>query len=494
MRPIGTLRLWTILALWTLVIAVYWPSPAVYLEQWRDFVNITFTHGWLIAAVSLALVLRAQHELAAAPLEHSPLAYGALAACIVAWLVCYRGCNQDLHLTVFPAILWLAGAAAFGWRMARALAFPVAFFYFAVPSWAQLGNPLQDLTVLIVRAALAITGPATRIAGNTIHIPNGSFVIEEGCSGLHFLIVGLAVAALHGELRRDPWKVRLLQLGVMTALALLANWVRVYAIIEAGYLTDMQSYLVRVSHYWFGWGVFEVALAVFFWITSRLAPAAAPHPNRERAVPDAPPGAARELLMGVLTTALLLVALPALSWGLRAMQPMPTLSTALAAPRAPWSVASPDAPSSWRPVFPGATQREQLAYADPNGRTVEAFRVRYRSMSQHAKVFGSAVSVAGRRLRPASETVTDAPAGRFREEEVTDHSGARSLIWWHYEIAGRSLVGSLAAQLWYGVSATVSNPPASLSAYRAECGTDATCTQARRTLGEFIATVPAAED
>jgi len=56
------------------------------------------------------------------------------------------------------------------------------------------------------------------------------------------MIVGLAVAALHGELRRDPWRVRIVQLALDGDPCLLANWVRVYTIIEAGYLTDMHSY------------------------------------------------------------------------------------------------------------------------------------------------------------------------------------------------------------------------------------------------------------
>src|SRR5207248_11559815 len=59
----------------------------------------------------------------------------------------------------------------------------------------------RSLTVFALRGFFWLTGPEVLIFGETIHIPNGSFVIEEGCSGLHFMIVGLAVAALHGELR-----------------------------------------------------------------------------------------------------------------------------------------------------------------------------------------------------------------------------------------------------------------------------------------------------
>ena len=55
---------------------------------------------------------------------------------------------------------------------------------------------------------LTLTGPPALFIGDVIHIPNGTFRIEEGCSGAHFMIVGLAVAALYGEQQRDPWRIR----------------------------------------------------------------------------------------------------------------------------------------------------------------------------------------------------------------------------------------------------------------------------------------------
>ena len=264
-----------ILVLAVVVAVLFWPSTAVLIQQWSDFVNITFTHGWLILAVCVWLVMRSRRAIAEVPARAWPLAQVGLVLAVLVWLVCYRASIQDLHVTVFPVLFWLAAAAALGWPVARLLIFPVAFFCFALPSWAQLGNPLQELTVVVMRLLLSITGPAAVISGDVIHIPNGSFRIEEGCSGLHFMIVGLAVAALHGELRRDPWKTRLAELALMAALALLTNWVRVYTIIEAGYLSNMRNYLVSVSHYWFGWGVFAVALVAFFWLTTWLTTATA---------------------------------------------------------------------------------------------------------------------------------------------------------------------------------------------------------------------------
>ncbi|TLY67806.1 MAG: hypothetical protein E6K35_14145 [Gammaproteobacteria bacterium] len=50
-----------------------------------------------------------------------------------------------------------------------------------------------------------------------------------------------------------------------------------------------------------------------------------------------------------------------------------------------------------------------------------------------------------------------------------------------------AFVRPLAAQLWYGINAIVSNPPAALIAYRAACGEGGDCADARRLLREFDA-------
>jgi exosortase len=487
MRLAPPSRLWMILALALLVALIYWPSAVVYNKEWLNFANITFTHGWLVVAVCLALVLRSRGEIAAAPVEPQPWVLVALGGSILAWLVCYRASIQGLHITVFPAIFWLAVTAALGLPVGRLLAFPVVFFYFAVPSVALLGNLLQALTVHVLHGLLWLTGPSASISGDIIRIPNGSFLVEEGCSGLHFMIVGLAVAALHGELRRDPWRIRAAQLALMGLLALLANWVRVYIIIEAGYLTNMQSYLVRVSHYWFGWGVFAVALIGFFGLAALLGPPPLPEPPHDSAARPAARGPAVSPA-ALVSTVLLLAGLPALSSSLRALQPPPDLQAAAGlAARPPWSPVPADSRSSWLPTFPGADQQQRLAYQDGAGHMVEVFRVAYRNQHQGAKLIGMGTTLVGRRLHSRSEGVIDTVGEAFRESEVVDRAGARSLIWSRYETAGRDFVSPLAAQLWYGINATVSNPPAALIAYRSPCGAEANCEEARRLLRGFVA-------
>jgi exosortase len=466
-----------IAALGIVTAAVYWPSPLVYIQEWSNVSNTTFTHGWLILAIGVGLVWRSRRAIEAAPIRACPRALVVLLVCSLVWLVAYRASIEDLHITIFPALFWLAALAALGWPVARLLLFPVAFFYFAVPSWAQLGPPLQQLAVLAMRGLFSLTGPPVRIVGMYIHIPNGVFVIEEGCSGLHFMIVGLAVAALHGELRGDRIKTRLAQLALMAVLALLANWVRVYTVIEAGYLTDMQSYLVRVSHYWFGWGVFAVALVPFFWISHRLAPQPVPY------LPAPQPAVASPWLVPFATTLTLLVALPAGSTISRSFQLPPRAPESRFVAPAGWSAQS-DNYMSWQPIFPGADLMEQFGFHGSAGQQVWCLRVFYGVQRQGAELVGSGSTVFGKLLKVRGEGVAHSSRGEFRESRVVDRAGVHSLLWWRYEVAGHAFLAPLGSQVWYGIRATLSKPPAALVAYLSPCTGD-DCEPARRSLLEF---------
>jgi hypothetical protein len=44
----------------------------------------------------------------------------------------------------------------------------------------------------------------------------------------------------------------------------------VFLLVVIGYTTEMQHYFVRVDHYWFGWAIFAVAIAIYFAIARRV--------------------------------------------------------------------------------------------------------------------------------------------------------------------------------------------------------------------------------
>lgn len=476
------MRLWVILALACIVAAVFWPSSIIFYQKWSDTSGLTYTHGWLILLICVVLVIRARREIGHAPTGRlSPLACAALALAVLAWLLCYRGSIEGLETPLVPLIFWLAVTVTCGWPVGRLMLFPVGFFYFAVPSWDN--RPLQQLTVFAMHTWLGVTGPPATFAGDVIYIPNGAFRIEEGCSGLHFMIVGLAVAALYGEQQRDSWPTRIKLLLLMAVLAILANWVRVYTVIEAGYLTDMQSYLVRVSHYGFGWCVFAVALLVFFWLASRFpaSPTAAPPVG---AAPAPSPG--RRELAGAAAALAIVLLLPALSAVLRSLNPETRdLGAAVALdPPATWHQTPLDPRSTWVPVFEGADLLQRYSFIGPAGESVEVLTVGLRSQRQGAELVGETSSLEGEQLAVTAVRTARTAAGAFRETEVIDQARRRSLIWTRYEVGGRTLLSPFAQQLYYGANALLRRPPSSLLALRSTCHQD--CADARRVLESFV--------
>jgi hypothetical protein len=243
---------------------------------------------------------------------------------------------------------------------------------------------------------------------------------------------------------------------------------------------------VRVSHYGFGWGVFAAALIVFFWLVTRFVPAADP------AVIPAAPGLARasNLRAEVLACAsavAILVALPVVSATVRLAHPVPTDpgATQLVQARAPWPATPLDPGSSWLPVFAGADHLQRYSFANIAGETVEVLAVTYRTQSQGAELVGESSSVIGDELQIRAEQLVGDAATAYREVEVADRAGRRSLIWWHYDVAGRTLVNPFGQQLWYGINAIVWNPSSALIALRTACSVE--CDSARRTLRAFVA-------
>jgi hypothetical protein len=194
----------------------------------------------------------------------------------------------------------------------------------------------------------------------------------------------------------------------------------------------------------------------------------------------------RPELTGFVTAVAMLLIVPALSAGVKLIAPAPPdPASGPIDPRGDWHAVPVDIRSAWMPVFPGAQVLKRQSFGNAAGDTIEVLTVVYRTQRQGAELVGETSSLVGDGLQEDAEQRVDSAVGAFRETAVTDASGARSLIWWRYDVAGRKLVSPFVQQLWYGVNAIVANPSASLLALRAACGAD--CNSARRALRSFIA-------
>ena len=472
------------------VALAYWPSSVAFNWLWTNPTHDAFSHGYLVLLSALWLSWRKRSKLGALSLRASASAGVLMLALSALWLWAWRAAIQDIHLLLVPAILLTAIAAVLGWRAAKVLRFPIGFLYFAMPLWSDLHAPLQFLSSKATGALLWLTGIPGYMWGNYIELPFGALHIEEGCSGLHYLIVGLALGALYGELFDDPRRRRLLWLAIMGAIALLTNWIRIFVVAAVAYESDMRSPLVH-HHYVFGWCLFVLAFVGFLWLAGRLQKAwAAGEATAPSATADprSPGTVATNHLGRASVIALGLALLPVLSYSmdLARSHSNAALSIAWPAPPAGWIGPLPVSASDWAPIFKSASAQSMRRYVSTQGRAVEVFEVAYRDQTQDAKLLGYRNTLLGDRdlLRLRSQRTVDSPAGRWREWRVVDAGGTHSLIWSRYRIGNRRFLQPRLSQAWYGIAALTGRPVSSLTALRVICRSD--CTLARRQLAAAV--------
>jgi exosortase A len=467
-------------------IAAYWPTVASLLRFWNDYDNLSYTHGYLIAAISGWLLWRARHRIVARMQAFSLAGLAALALCSVAWSVTFLAGIEVGHQALLPFLLLAAVAAFAGPRAAAACALPVGYLYFAIPIWDQINGTLQQLTIFAVTLLLKLFAIPAWIDGAFVHLGSGSFEIAGGCAGLHFFIVALAIGVLFGELGHDSPRTRIKLVLIAGAMAIVMNWIRVASIIIAGYLTDMQSYLVKVDHYYFGWALFGVLLFIYFWGVPRMLhlQANAPPPVPPRHAAKVPLSRA---MVACAATALVAAFAPVLVLRSQAAAASAATSVELMAPKAVgWE--GPYAPqSSWNPDFRTADKVSRASWLREGAR-VESFTAMYAYQEQGKEMVGFGNSLLGSdgSWKTLSKDTLPATgrAAALNRVVAQDSAGATWVFLYRYDVGGKAFAGGFASKLYYPIALVGGSPASSLLAAAARCGDD--CESATRLVASFM--------
>ncbi len=476
--------------------ALSWFSWPTLLELHPRWVDYGYQHGYLVLALTAWLVAREIRRSPLAPSAPSVLGLACLSAAVLGVLVGRAATTSSIAFLFLPLVWPVAVWACTGSTNARRLAVPLLYFYFAVPLWDAFNTPLQRLTVIVVSAWLRAAAIPAYIDGNLIHLPNGTFEIAGGCSGLHFLVAGLALAALAGLLHHERWRERALLVAAALVVSLVANWLRVFTVVVAGYLTDMQHYLVAKNHYYFGWALFLVCWVPVIMLDRRLQRSARPSATSSRPTTQTgravsgvkvDPTSTRRATFAL--RAIATVAVIVLGAGI-------WISRALEAPLVVGRPATTGVPvvAGWRelgewsdahrPVFVGATTEISGRYVR-DGLEVAAFIARYAAQGQGHEVVYYANRPEGEGAEIVSRAKVDVP-GRdapFAELEVADRGGARSLVWFQLRVAGRPVIGEIQAKLLQATGVLRGRRDAEALVLSASCAED--CSRARAALDEF---------
>ncbi|UTA47359.1 exosortase [Simiduia sp. 21SJ11W-1] len=279
-------------------------------SQWTEGLS----HGYLLIAIFSYLFYKALPFNPQATQGQRYLAALCLVLSAGLWAVFAL---LDINLLAeFALIACLAFAVAFlfgfatAWHQRFLLLMPV----FAITLWEHFNGLLVTLSGLVVGEMVRLIGIPAVIDGSSIFIPFGHIVIADGCSGLRYFIIALAMGYLISYLNGYKERGFIAIMAVAALLALISNWLRIFILILVGYFTEMQSSLMQ-EHDMFGWLLFgAVCLPAMY-----MAPVAKRQPPASAAQAPQPHYA-------LYSAALLLLATgPAIYW----LSPSPTHNAAL---------------------------------------------------------------------------------------------------------------------------------------------------------------------
>jgi exosortase A len=249
------------------IVAFFWDTFAAMAAVWSNSEN--FSHGWLIAPISLWLIWQQRNALKSIRWEVSIWGLFALAICAAMWLS-----GELARVSVvkqIAAVLAIPSAVLLfaGWGVFRVLQFPLLFLITMVPGGEGLTPMLMEHTASVLVWAVQATGIPIYREGMHFSLPTGRWSVVEACSGLRYVIAASILALLFVYLNFSSWKRKLFFIVACLVLSVLANWMRAYMIVMVGHLSHMR-YGVGDDHVIYGWVFFGIVMALIFWVGSKF--------------------------------------------------------------------------------------------------------------------------------------------------------------------------------------------------------------------------------
>jgi exosortase len=261
---------------------------AVLGKLWQDWAaDPNYSHGFFVAPLAVLIAWDRRAALRAAIGRGSASGFVLVAGSLFLFLVGVLG--AELFLTRTSMIGVIAGSVlfAFGWRMLRIAALPIAFLLLMIPPptivFNQIALPLQLLASTVGEGMLRLVGVAVFREGNVLVLPNVTLQVSEACSGIRSLVSLGTAAILYAYFmeRRRGRRVILALSSVPIAIAVNALRVAATGVAAAFYGAEAAE---GVLHTISGWLMFVAAL-VMLWALHQLMgrlPSAAPAPSLAR--------------------------------------------------------------------------------------------------------------------------------------------------------------------------------------------------------------------
>ncbi len=443
-----------------------------------SLVDRPYSHGPLLAAVCVYLLWRDGAGLDLRQAHPSRYALAELTLVMLGWVVAGVAQVNSIEESLWPLASWLVLAATLGVAVARRYLVALGLLYFGLPIWTPFVDAvLWPLAAAMPTLLLGLIGTPVFLDGHVIHVPEGSFEVAVGSSGLHYFLAATGAAVLAAHLGRARWREWLVLVASAAAFAMMANWLRIATVVYTGHPIEMQD----------SWKILAVMIllycyAVRRWLPLRAAPLARVQGVRERAA----------LTWAVVFAALPLLIASAFVMAADRFERVPAVFP-IAFPEeiAGFGTRRTSTSNDWRPVFIGAARVQSVEYGAGVHRLL-AYQNAYSRETPGAKLIFHSNSVTGAGWHTEVERPFEVHALRQpivgTEVEGIDELGRPWLLRYTYAVGGRFIASPVRVKLEIAAGALVFAPPGrGLIATAIRCATS--CDAARRDSEAFWNTV-----
>ncbi len=433
---------------------------AIFRETALSMVDIwvrsgTYAHGFIVPPITLWLIWRIREKIAVLAPRHCYPAVLLLATAGFAWLLGEVATVNVVPQFALVFMLVFAVLAVLGPVVARSIAFPLLFLFFAVPFGDFTQPKLMEWTAKFTVLGLRLTGIPVYSEGQNLVIPSGSWSVVEACSGVRYLIASVTVGTLFAYLTYHSLKRRLLFVGISFLVPIVANWGRAYMIVMIGHLSD-NTLAVGVDHLIYGWVFFGFVIMAMFWIGARWREDDLPS-GSEKPLAVAGAGTDSAVRLAAFATVLVAAVWPLAQWQIDRDTAPPLSQLSPLGPIAGWQNAPQGLPD-WRPRFENYSASTQSTFEN-GGRVAGLFLGYYRNQDQQRKLVSSTnvlvASVDPLWARVGSgkrEIMFNQQALTVRTAQLRSSGNARMVVWQWYWINGHWTASDVLAKVYTALS------------------------------------------
>jgi exosortase len=256
---------WEITVVAALLAWLYGPTLVRLVQQWWSDPN--FSHGFFVPLFSAYVLWQNRSVLVETP--RRPSLWGLAVIIFSLCLLLVGVLGAEIFLARSSLILLLAGMVIFfaGWKMLRAVLFPLAFLALMVPIpsliFNQITFPLQIFASKVAAWALPLFGVPVLREGNIINLPAMPLEVAEACSGIRSLLSLTTLSIMYGYLLEKRVSIRVVLALASIPIAVTANSFR---IIGTGLLVQYwdPDKAEGFFHAFSGWLIFVSSLMMLF--------------------------------------------------------------------------------------------------------------------------------------------------------------------------------------------------------------------------------------